>query len=124
MIDLHTHSDESDGSLSPSELVAQAVRIGLEALAITDHDTLAGYDLAIPYAAGLGIDLICGIELSATYAGHSVHVLGYFPKGGPGDQFRQWVSTLEESRSHRNQLLLKKLQTSGIGITLGGPPLY
>ena len=51
MIDLHTHTDRSDGSVSPSQLVLDAKAMGLEALGITDHDTLDGYDIAAPLAA-------------------------------------------------------------------------
>ncbi len=54
MIDLHSHTDQSDGTFTPAELVAEAARVGLRALAITDHDTFAGYDAAIPFAAGRG----------------------------------------------------------------------
>ena len=64
MIDLHTHTDESDGSYSPEQLIREAVETGLDALAITDHDTLAGYARAIVPAREAGLELICGIELS------------------------------------------------------------
>ena len=57
MIDLHTHTNESDGTLSPAELVAEARRAGLKALGSTDHDKLAGYDAAAPLAAGAGLEL-------------------------------------------------------------------
>ena len=80
MIDLHSHTDQSDGTFTPAELVAEAVRVGLTALAITDHDTFAGYDAAVPFAAAAGLELICGIELSTRYQGASVHLLGYFPR--------------------------------------------
>lgn len=64
MVDLHTHTNESDGTLSPRQLLASACEMGLEALAVTDHDTFSGYDQAVPDARVLGIDLVCGIELS------------------------------------------------------------
>ena len=79
MIDLHSHTDQSDGTFTAAELVAEAARIGLKALAITDHDTMSGYDLAVPFAAGSRTELICGIELSTKFHGVSVHLLGYFP---------------------------------------------
>ncbi len=78
MIDLHSHTTESDGTFSPQELVDEAARVGLEALAITDHDTFTGYDQAAPYAATTAVDLIRGIELSTKFHGRSVHLLGYF----------------------------------------------
>jgi len=58
MIDLHTHTDESDGTLSPGQLVRAAVDMGLEALAVTDHDTFAGYDRAASPARAAGLDLV------------------------------------------------------------------
>ena len=64
MIDLHTHTDQSDGSLAPAAIVRAAVEMRLEALAITDHDTLGGYDEARAAAAECGLELVCGIELS------------------------------------------------------------
>ena len=62
MIDLHSHTNQSDGTFSPAELIDEAVRVGVDTLAITDHDTFAGYDQAKPYAAGTRVNLICGIE--------------------------------------------------------------
>lgn len=118
MIDLHTHTDESDGSLRPEELVAEAARIGLEGLAITDHDTLAGYDQAIACAARWSIDLVRGIELSAEYRGRSAHLLAYFPHEPPSRQFRSWISTLQAGRRKRNEALVEKLTAAGMPVTL------
>lgn len=118
MIDLHSHTDQSDGTFTAAELVAEAVRIGLKALAITDHDTMAGYDLAVPLAREAGLRLICGIELSTKYQGVSVHLLGYFPNELPTAEFREWLSFLLESRRDRNRRLIDKLVSLGIPITL------
>ena len=118
MIDLHTHTSESDGSLCSRALVIAATQIGLEALAITDHDTLSGYDQAVSWAREVRLDLVCGIELSTNYAGRSVHLLGYFLHGEPGDEFRQWIAGLQVSRYARNQRLVDKLQQQGLRITL------
>jgi 3',5'-nucleoside bisphosphate phosphatase len=118
MIDLHTHTDRSDGTFTPAELVAEAVRVGLRALAITDHDTMVGCDAALPYAKDAGLDLVCGIELSTRYKGQSVHLLGYFPNGGPSPEFRAWLDFLLESRRDRNRRLITRLQSLGVDITL------
>ena len=118
MIDLHSHTDQSDGTFTPAELVAEAVRAGLRALAITDHDTFAGYDAAIPFAAESGLDLICGIELSTRYQGGSVHLLGYFPVTPPSDELRAWLAWVLEMRRDRNIRLIAKLQSLGLDITL------
>jgi predicted metal-dependent phosphoesterase TrpH len=90
VIDLHTHTNESDGSCTPLELVDRALAIGLEALAISDHDTFAGYDQAVEPARSYGLDLVCGIELSARLPGkvRTVHVLAYFPNSPPKLEFR------------------------------------
>lgn len=118
MIDLHSHTDRSDGTFTPAELIAEAVRVGLHALAITDHDTLLGYDCAVPHARDAGLELICGVELSTRYKGQSVHLLGYFPGAGPSDEFRGWLEFLLESRRDRNSRLIAKLQSLGLDITL------
>jgi hypothetical protein len=127
MIDLHAHTTESDGTLSPAELVNLAEVVGLEALAVTDHDTLSGFDQARPFALEMGLDLVCGIEMSTRYEGRSVHLLGYFLEGDPGVDFRHWILGLQQSRLARNRELLAKLQTKGVTIAwdelerTGGP---
>jgi 3',5'-nucleoside bisphosphate phosphatase len=118
MIDLHTHTDRSDGTFTPSELVSEAVRVGLDALAITDHDTFAGYDAALSCAADTPVELICGIELSTRYQGASVHLLGYFPSTPPSGEFRSWLDFMLEMRRDRNRRLITKLQSLGVEITL------
>jgi len=75
-IDLHTHSDCSDGSLRPAQLVERAAAAGIEALALTDHDTIAGLEEAWLAARRAGLALIPGIELSASWRSQTVHVLG------------------------------------------------
>lgn len=118
MIDLHSHTDRSDGTSTPAELVDEAVRVGLTALAITDHDTFAGYDAAVPFAQTAGLDLICGIELSTRYQGGSVHLLGYFPVTPPSKELRAWLGFILEGRRDRNNRLIAKLQSLGVDITL------
>ena len=119
MIDLHTHTDQSDGTVSPSMLVQQAIELGLEALAITDHDTLDGYDLAAASLQGSELELICGIELSTKLAGssRSVHLLGYFFEE-PAKEFREWIEVLQEGRRERNRQLVRRLQELGMEIQL------
>jgi 3',5'-nucleoside bisphosphate phosphatase len=124
MIDLHTHTDESDGTLAPGQLVRAAVELGLEALAITDHDTLAGYDRAAAPARSVGLDLVCGIELSTKLRHHSggrgkaVHVLGYFFNGIPTTEFRVWLGGVQHSRRDRNRRLAARLESLGLPVTL------
>lgn len=124
MIDLHTHTDESDGTLAPAQLVRAAVELGLEALAITDHDTLAGYDRAVAPARSAGLDLVCGIELSTKLKhrpgerGKAVHVLGYFFNGIPTTEFRLWLGDVQYSRRDRNRRLAERLESLGLPVTL------
>ena len=118
MIDLHSHTTESDGTFSPQKLVAEAQRVAVSTLAITDHDTLAGYDEALPYARAAGVELICGIELSTKWQGQSVHLLGYFPQPRMLNGFREWILQLQASRRERNLHLIARLQELGIDITL------
>jgi len=117
VIDLHSHTTESDGTLTPRELIAAAVAAHLEALAITDHDTFAGYDAAVRLAAAARIELICGIELSVKWRGQTVHLLGYFLDGAPHG-FRTWVLQALEAREERNRRLEQSLNDHGIAITL------
>ncbi|MDQ1469347.1 MAG: 3,5-nucleoside bisphosphate phosphatase [Bryobacterales bacterium] len=118
MIDLHSHTDQSDGTFTPEELVAEAVRVGLKALAITDHDTFRGHDMAAPLAEKAGLELICGIELSTRFGGASVHLLSYFPSQPPTAEFRAWLDFLLASRRDRNRRLIERLQALGVDITL------
>jgi predicted metal-dependent phosphoesterase TrpH len=141
MIDLHSHTTKSDGSLSPRELVELARRKGLTTLAITDHDTLEGYDEAIPFAREASLDLICGVELSTKFHGQTIHVLGYFFPGAelsqtepvaqrkaeshiggvsgtlPAPQFRAHLSCLQTGRKDRNRRLAARLQELGLAVT-------
>lgn len=120
MIDLHTHTHESDGTSSPSELVEQACAMGLEAIAICDHDTFAGYDQAAPLARARGLDLVCGIELSTRLLGpeRAVHLLGYFINEPPPPSFRDWLNELQEERRDRNRRLIASLRSAGVDISL------
>jgi len=122
-IDLHTHTNESDGALSPAGLMLAAERLGLEAVAITDHDTFAGWDRARAEYRG-PVELVCGIELSTRgprLRGRGpvgVHVLGYFLHGGPPAEFREWLAETLRYRRERNSKLAARLRELGINITL------
>lgn len=121
MIDLHTHTTESDGTYSPEELVEAAVRLGLEALAITDHDTLSGYKYALPLARDAGLNLICGIEVSTALLmprRRTVHLLGYFLHAEPTPEFHSWLAYMQAARRDRNRRLIERLRVLGIDIML------
>lgn len=76
LVDLHTHSIRSDGALTPTELVQQAARAGVQVLALTDHDSVLGVPEAAAAARELGLQLIPGLELSTSWKGMSVHIIG------------------------------------------------
>src|SRR5436309_10280104 len=78
IIDLHSHTRYSDGSATPQELLAEAQTAGASAVAITDHDTVAGLSEGRTAAAELGIEFIDGIEISAEHSPGTMHILGYF----------------------------------------------
>lgn len=92
---------------------------------MTDHDTLAGYDLAEPIAKDKGLEIVCGIELStrleepgSTTRPPSVHLLGYFVKTPPTGSFREWLINWQDSRRERNRKLIKRLNDLGVDIRL------
>jgi predicted metal-dependent phosphoesterase TrpH len=118
LIDLHSHTNESDGTCSPAQLVAEASRAGVTILGITDHDTFKGYDQAIPGAAEAGLELVCGIELSTKLHGQSAHLLGYFLGRGNLDEFRGWIAGQQAERRDRNVRLVARLQELGFDVTL------
>lgn len=123
-VDLHAHTNESDGSVAPADLVVLAQRARLQALAITDHDTLTGYEMAAPFARREGFDLLCGIELntkmdaSPTSEGRTAHLLAYFLDGPPSGEFREWLTEQQSARRTRNRKLVESLQKRGVEITL------
>ncbi|MEZ5355938.1 MAG: PHP domain-containing protein [Bryobacteraceae bacterium] len=123
MIDLHIHTTESDGTWTPGQVVDEAKRQGLDAIAITDHDNFEGYDQARPLAAEAGVPLICGIEVSTKLLQpgrprpKSIHLLGYFFKA-PTDDFRAWIVEQQQARHERNVELAAKLQSLGVDIAI------
>ncbi|HXS74599.1 MAG TPA: PHP domain-containing protein [Terracidiphilus sp.] len=132
MIDLHAHTDRSDGSTDAAELVRFAVSEGIEALGIADHDTLAGYDAALPAAAESGLELVCAVELSTRPSEPkeegkrqpSVHLLGYWLLSPPSAEFRCWLESQQESRRRRNLELVAKLEQLGVPVSLDEAEVY
>lgn len=118
MVDLHAHTDRSDGLLSPARLVDLARNNKLTALGVTDHDTLDGYDQALPHARARDLDLVCGIELSSRFRSKTIHVLGYFLENPADECFRARLAELKSSRRDRNRRLAERLSEMGLDITL------
>lgn len=124
-VDLHVHSNASDGTLSPSQVVEAALGKGLTAIALTDHDTIDGIFEAQQAAKNHPIEIIPGIELSCVYQGGEIHILGLYLD--PTDEtFRKETDSLKANREKRNEEIIKRFQAAGILITLdevkGGNP--
>lgn len=115
-IDLHIHTNKSDGIFSPIDIVNQAKETNLKAISITDHDTLDGYYDALDIAEKNKIELIPGIELSCEAQEKDIHILGYFIDG----KNEEFVKYLEDMRAHRKMRIYKiteKLSNLSIDIS-------
>ena len=112
-IDLHTHSNCSDGTLTPAELVARAAAAGVEVLALTDHDTVAGLKEAEHSAGVLGLRLVPGVEISASWRAQAIHVLGLWidPASAP---LRGVLATQGERRRLRMRKICARLGKLGL----------
>jgi 3',5'-nucleoside bisphosphate phosphatase len=108
LIDLHTHSTVSDGTQAPGEVVAAAARAGLDVLALTDHDSTAGWTEAAAEAHRLGIGLVPGMEISCSAGGTSIHLLSYLHDPEHAE-LAATVTAARESRGHRAQRMVELL---------------
>jgi predicted metal-dependent phosphoesterase TrpH len=117
MVDLHSHSTASDGSCEPERLIELALELHLSALALTDHDTLAGIKRAKARAAGTGLRFITGVEIEIERETGEFHLLGL---GLEGDRrnLDEALSRVQAARRERNARMVDKLQKDGIPITL------
>jgi predicted metal-dependent phosphoesterase TrpH len=112
-IDLHTHSNRSDGALTPEELVRRAAGAGVEVLALTDHDTTAGLQAAAEAARGVGIRLVPGVEVSAAWRAQSIHVLGLWIDPASA-QFQERLRSQAERRRQRMRSMCERLTRLGL----------
>ena len=115
-IDLHTHSNCSDGSLSPRELVRLAKERGLRAIALTDHDTVAGVTEAVRAGKELGVEVIPGVEISAQHPPGTMHILGYCISPSQ-PELLEALKKLQKVRAARNPKIIERLQALGLEIT-------
>ena len=115
-VDLHVHSDKSDGSLSPTALVDYAIEKGLRAFALTDHDTTEGLAEAITYAADKDIEVIPGIEFSTEYLGKDIHIVGLYIDYN-NESFNRKLVEFRDSRINRNIKMCDNLREAGIDIS-------
>jgi len=114
-IDLHAHSDKSDGSLTPTQLVELALAKNLKALALTDHDTTLGIEEALKASEGTDLEVIPGVEFSTNYNGQEVHIVGLYINQN-SEAFQDYLSDFQASRINRNKKMCLKLQEYGINV--------
>ena len=107
-IDLHTHSSVSDGTETPTQLIRAGVAAGLAAMAITDHDSTAGWEEARAAAAGTGLTVIPGMELSTNFGPASVHMLAYLFDPGNA-QIVVETARIRDGRLHRAERIVSRI---------------
>ena len=112
-IDLHTHSNCSDGALTPAELVTRAAAAGVEILALTDHDTVSGLIEADRNAGVLGLTLVPGVEISAAWRSQSIHVLGLWIDPASPELCRH-LQAQAERRHGRMRKICTRLEKLGL----------
>ena len=115
-LDLHLHTTHSDGSCTPTEVVGLAHRVGVTAMAITDHDITTGLVEAMTAGEACGIEVIPGVEISSSFGNSEVHILGYFLDWEDIDLNKR-LKTLRDSRHRRNPKIVEQLQNLGIDLT-------
>ncbi len=116
IVDLHVHSNKSDGSMTPAELVDYALKKGLSAFALTDHDTTDGIEEAMKAAEGKPIEVIPGIEFSSEYEGKDIHIVGLYIDY-TSDFFKRRLTAFVNGRTIRNKEMCKKLTEHGMPVT-------
>ncbi|MBP5357933.1 MAG: PHP domain-containing protein [Treponema sp.] len=116
MIDLHTHSTASDGTMSPSELMQYASSKGISVIALTDHDTTAGLAEAVQEAGKLGITFVPGIEISVDWPTGEFHLLG-LGLTHSSQELKDTLLNLRQERKNRNRKMAEKLQENGVDIS-------
>ncbi len=115
-IDLHTHSTISDGTQTPTELIAASVAAGLDVVALTDHDTAAGWEEASAAASRVSLEVIPGIEISTWARGGGAHLLAYWPDPDHPELART-LARVRSGRGDREPVMIERLRAVDIEIT-------
>jgi 3',5'-nucleoside bisphosphate phosphatase len=113
--DLHIHTTASDGALSPTQVVEAAADLGLAAIAITDHDTVAGVDEALAAGERLGVEVVPGVEISTVHDRAEAHIIGYFIDHHNA-AFVERLDVLRNARWERGKEMVEKLNAAGVPI--------
>lgn len=117
LIDLHVHSNASDGSLTPSEVADEAIKMGLSAIALTDHDTIDGVTEILEYTKDKNLEVVPGIELSCYYNNREIHILGFYVDY-TNPELQKELDILKEARESRNLKMIELMRKDGIDITM------
>ena len=114
--DLHTHTNFSDGTFSPSELIDEAVRKGLSAIALTDHNNVGGIAEFLSAAKGKDVKAVAGIEFSTDYGETELHMLGLFLKPSVISRVDEYASEVRKRKEDSNRLMVEKLRKAGYDV--------
>lgn len=117
MIDLHVHTTASDGQYTPAQIIQKAAEKNIKAIAITDHDTIAGLEEAKQAGRSLGVTVVLGIELNITFPTGEFHLLGLGIKT-PSKSLVNIVETVIKNRNERNQQIIQKMNEDGVPLTV------
>lgn len=116
-VDFHMHTTHSDGTFSPEELMRACKEKNISCVSVTDHDTMSSFEACETEAQKQGIEIIPGIEISATFEPGTMHILGYFlDRKHP--ELKAAIEEIQQVRRERNSRMVEKLNEAGIEITL------
>ncbi len=116
-IDLHMHTNYSDGSLSTNDLLARASNAGLNIISITDHDNMNALSEATMIGKELGVEVIPGLELSTDLDDKEIHLLAYFVDPN-NEELQKYLSFFRQERFHRARRIVQKLRNLGMNISI------
>jgi len=116
-VDLHIHTNFSDGLLTPTQVVMKAKEFGLKAVGIVDHDTIDGIPEAVDAGGRIGVEVVPGVELSSQYKGRDIHIIAfYFDPDNP--RFMAYLERFREERYRRAAKMIRNLNHLGIHLTM------
>ncbi len=116
-VDLHTHTNYSDGALSPQELIQKSQAAGIQILGISDHDNVGALEEACAYGHDVGVEIIAGVELSASLGERDIHILGYFIDY-KNQALLDYLAIFQRERLKRAQRIVEKLRSLKIPLSM------
>ncbi len=114
--DLHIHSNCSDGTFTPEQLIEIAKESNLKAIALTDHNTIVGLNRFLEAAKDSGVMAVPGVEVTTAYQGKEVHILGLFLKEEYYDQLTEYLAEINRRKEENNRMLAKTLSEAGYNL--------